>query len=79
MISFAEYYNHINCVMPYSVIRYLQRLNVEIINLTQKKIRNPELITSKKFQNIARIINFLHLSSLIYHISPDLTIIAIKK
>jgi len=75
-ISFLEHFNYI---APYSILRDFQKSNVEIRNITEERIRNPNLINSKRWRIIAKVIKHFHLPSWAINLISPHTVLVVKK
>lgn len=74
--SFLEHFDYIT---PYSILRDFQKLDVEIRNITEERIRNPNLINSKRWRIIAKVIKHLHLPSWAINLISPHTVLVVKK
>lgn len=75
----TSYLNELNWTTYFSTHRHLQKLNVEIINLQEERIRNPELIVSRWRWFIAKMIKISHTTWIMNFISPSISLAVVKK
>lgn len=63
-----NFLEHLNFTTPFSVRKYLKELDVNwkdlVVEGVRKKMENPDLISSKRWRFLVRLITFLHLTSL---------------
>jgi ubiquinone/menaquinone biosynthesis C-methylase UbiE len=75
----TPYLNEINYTTYFLVHRHLRKLDVEIINLQEERIRNPKLIKSRWRRFIAKMIKISHTTWIMNLLSPSISLVVVKK